>query len=371
VSIGSRIRHAFRAGGHRKQSLTEVADCWHESAAGMRHPSVDRMSRTVPTVATALVMGLGSAAWAAPVPAPVTLAWEAPAACPTADEVLAEVDRTLAEPGGAPTPVTARVRVSPGADGIWQASLSLELRGAQTERRFRAESCAAIASATAVILAIAVQDASEAPPNPTTTSPAQDREASLRASPPSIARTSRFFMTANGLVDWDTMPSAPAVGYEAAFGESWRGDRWRLRWIAGADLFPSHSPPDTPFLRSVNGAFWLLGVSGRGCLGVALSRLEIGPCLGAELAAMHASDGGIPSSAVAISLANQTEYWLALLGSMAASWNVSGAMDVILRADLVVPTRRAIFGLAGDVLDDYQVPAHAFRGALGIQVRFQ
>ena len=334
----------------------------------MRHPSVGRMSRAAPPIGAALVLALGSPAQATS-GGPVTLTWDAPAGCPTAEEVLGDVDRTLAQPGAPPTPVMATVQVSAEPDGTWQASLSLDVRGARTERRFRAESCGAIAAATAVILAIAVEDASEAPP--TTASLASASESPRATTPPSTpgASTSHFFVAANGVVDWDTMPTPPALGYEAAVGRSWSLDRWRLRWIGGADLYPSHAPPTAPYIGTVNGAFWLVGVSGRGCVGVALSRLEIGPCLGAELAVMHASNGGDADPA-APNLARQTHYWLSLLGSIAVSWNASPSMDVVLRGDFVVPTQRDVFGIENNVLADYRVPTWAFRGALGIEARF-
>jgi hypothetical protein len=358
----------------------------------MYQSSVGWMWRTVSAVGAAVVLGVGSAAWAASESRPVTLTWDAPAGCPTADEVLDEVDRNLVEPDGAPTPVTATVRVSADPGEVWQASLILDVFGARTERRFRAESCAAIAAATAIIIAVAVQDASVqdasvedasvedasvegasvASPNPAPPLPAQDGGTPRPTTAPSAARAeaAQPYMMANGLVDWDTMPSPPAPGLEIAVGQGWSADRWHLRWVAGADLFPSHPPPtDVQYLGAVNGAFWLLGVSGRGCLGVAMSRLEIGPCLGAELVAMHASAGGNVNPGLA-SLSNQTLYWLSLLGSVAASWNVSGPMDVVLRADLVVPTARKIFGLEDNVLQAYRVPAFAVRGALGFEVRF-
>jgi hypothetical protein len=358
----------------------------------MHHPSVGWMSGTVSAVGAVVVLGVGSAAGAASESRPVTLTWDAPAGCPTADEVLDEVDRNLVEPDGASTPVTATVRVSADPDGVWQASLILDLRGERTERRFRAESCAAIAAATAIIIAIAVQeasvadasaadasvadapvaDASVASPNPAPQLPGHDGGTPRPTTAPPAPReeAAQPFLMANGLVDWDTMPSSPAPGLEIAVGQGWSGDRWRLRWVAGADLFPSHPPPnDVQYLGAVNGAFWLLGVSARGCLGVAMSRLELGPCLGAELAAMHTSAGGNVNPTLA-SLSNQTLYWLSLLGSVAASWNISGPMDVVLRADLVVPTEHKIFGLEGNVLNAYQVPNVAVRGALGFEVRF-
>src|SRR5262249_38230812 len=112
--------------------------------------------------------------------------------CPSRDAVLAEVQRVLGSSRGIDADM-ARADVS--RDGVqgWHASLRVEARGATTKREFDAESCSAIAAATAVILAVVTEDsAGEAarapePPPPPPPSPESSEGSlpSLLSSPPS------------------------------------------------------------------------------------------------------------------------------------------------------------------------------------------
>jgi len=328
------------------------------------------------TTAAALVLGLGSTAWAASQPRPAVLTWDAPAGCPTANDVLDAVQRTLTNPGATGTPIRAAARVLDGPGDVWQASLTLEVRGARTERQFEAESCDAIAAAASLIIATAVEDASEEP-STTISAVAPPTPALDEAKPPSSTapttapdRDPRFLLMANGLLDWNAMPSPPAVGLEAAAGRSWSIGAWRLRGIAGADLFPYLRPPVVPEQGPVGGHFWQLGLSARGCFETTVvAAFEIGPCFGVELVATHASSAGGSTSDFA-TLETATVFWFSLLGSLATSWNVSPSMDVVLHADVVAPLKRPTFGLEDNPLVEYQVPALALRGALGIEIRF-
>jgi hypothetical protein len=342
-----------------------------------------RLSTVRAALLVGLVSGPGSMARADPRPRPAALTWDAPAGCPTADDVLDAVEQALAKPSATPTLVTATARVLDGPGNVWQASLTLEVRGTRTERQFEAESCNAIAAAASLIIATVVEDASEVPSaaisSATPTSPAsRSAPPSDGARPPSNTgpttapdRDPRFLVMANGVLDWTTTPSPPAVGLEAAVGRTWSAGSWRLRGIAGADLFPYLRPPVVPELGPVGGHFWQLGVSGRGCLATtALAAFEIGPCFGAELVAMRASSAGGSTSDFA-TLESATLFWFSLLGSLATSWNVSPSMDVVLHGDVVAPMKRPTFGLHNSALVEYRVPALALRGALGIELRFE
>lgn len=331
---------------------------------------------TVCAVGAALLLRLGSTAWAASPPPPATLTWEAPDGCPTAGEVMNDVARTLAEPAAARTPVTATAQVLAGPGEVWQATLILDVGGTRTERRFQAESCQAIADAAALIIALAEEDAPDTAPIAAApaAAPAPHTDAEmpplLTFQPPPATKASRFFLMVNGLLDWDTMPSAPAGGLEAIIGGSRGTDRWRVGAVVGPEFFPSHRPAMAPYLGAVRGDFWMLGFTGRGCAAVAIDQVEIGPCAGAELVAMHATSDVDPTGDFA-SLANQTRFWFSFLGSLAVSWNVSPLWDVALRADVAVPTSRKVFTLDGNVLYDYVVSRGAVRGALGMAYRFQ
>jgi hypothetical protein len=278
-------------------------------------------------------------------------------------QVLEDVERTLVTRRPAPSPVTAAAQVLAGPSDSWQASLIVQVGETRTERRFQAESCAAIASAVALILAVAVDDApesatgGEAPP--------------LLKIQPVPDRPPRFLAMLSALLDWDTLPSPPASGLELAGARKWSAGRWRLGAVVGAEFFPSHRPAQAPYIGQVAGTFWMLGLSGRGCFGFTARRVEVGPCLGAELVGMHTSAASAVGSYSPLTVQDQTELWLSLLGSLAAAWNFSPTMDLVLRADLTVPTTRKVFGIQGDSLWDYVVSRAAVRGAVGLAYRFQ
>lgn len=333
------------------------------------------------TVWAVLLAGLGSGALAATPARPAALTWDAPAGCPTADDVLEAVERTLARPDATRAPVTVTARVLGGPGDVWQASLTLAVGGTRTERQFEAESCDAIAAAASLIIATAVEDASGAPseapstaaPPVTPVPPASDETKPPPSAEPATAtdRPPRFLVMANGVLDWTTTSGLPAVGLEAAVGRSWSAGAWRLRAIGGVDLFPYLRPPVVPELGPVGGHLWQLGVSGRACVGTtALAAFEIGPCVGVEVVAMHADSAGGSTTDFA-TLERATLFWFSLLGSLAASWSVSPSMEVVIEGELVSSLERPTFGLRNDALVEYRIPALAFRGALGIALRFE
>jgi hypothetical protein len=289
----------------------------------------------------------------------VPLAWNAPPGCPTAATVLAEVDRNLASVGERRAAFLAVVDVSEGPKGLWQAQLHVEARGGQAERRFEAESCAAIASATALIIALAAQvgdggAAVEAgPPVPVTR-----REAP--AAPAAYWQRAPLGVIVSGLVDGGIMPKLPAAGLEVAVGPSWTAPGWRLRALASAGFFF----PRSADVSMVYGDFWRLAVSGRGCVSEG-DAVEVGLCVGGELSAMHAH-GPFNSG-----LSDDTRYWFAPAASALVSWNVRPRLTILARCDVTVPVPRGEFHDDVGVGVVYTVPAVAVGGALGLELHFR
>ena len=353
-------------------------DGWRRAHRQARQRSCfSRVLRALVTVVATIAVGPGSTVWAADQPRRVALTWDAPAGCPSSAAVVGDVERTLAESGHARAPVAATARVVASSGEPWQVSLTLDVRGTRTERRFQAESCDAIAAAAVLIIALAADDSSEEKSDSKADSKSDSKSDSRSDTSPSpapratIPRTwsrSQFSVMLTEVVDWDTMPDPLVFGLEAGAGWSWTVERWRLGALAGASFFPSQQYQLLGWPDGMRGDFWLLNVSGRGCLSAAISRFEVGPCLGAELATMHASDGGSESSGLTV--ADSTQFWLSLLGSAVASWNVARTLVVVLRADILVPGTRRSF-LAGNDFELYHLPEIAFRGALGIEYRFK
>src|SRR4051812_19779746 len=100
--------------------------------------------------ATALLLGALSAR-AAESPSPVQLEWDAPRGCPPVESVVEEARRNLG--GTTPHRVAARADVTEVGPEHWSVHLFTEVDGVAGERSLEANSCASLASATALILA--------------------------------------------------------------------------------------------------------------------------------------------------------------------------------------------------------------------------
>jgi hypothetical protein len=313
---------------------------------------------------------LFSSATVAAQPDSLAFTWDAPDGCPAASAVLDEVTRTLAAPGQTSAPIAVAAHVVGRSGQPWGVRLSLDVGGARTQRQFEAETCDAAASAVVLIVTLALEEKAESfparPQSPTSSEPPRVD----RADGPGEARSSRqsrdsWAAMVTALVDGNTAPQSPAYGFELAGRHRWSTGRWRLGALAAASLFPRHRLEQSfPTIGSAD--FWLLDVSGRGCVGVAFSRFEIGPCLGVDLAAMHVFDSGSD-----LEFHNSTEYWLSLASSAVLSWNFQGRWSLVLRIEAIVPATQPIFHKEGSYIDLYQVPAFAWRGGLGVERRFE
>ena len=161
------------------------------------------------------------------------------------------------------------------------------------------------------------------------------------------------------------MPDKPAAGIEAAAAQSWTATRLRLHLIAGATFFPQQDMGN-PMLADVpSGRYWMVSFSGRGCLTAVFSRFEIGPCLGGEVAVMHASKlNGLPST-------DSTQSWASPLGSAVAALTVASRVVLFARTDVVAPITRRSFMSQPSVgyYDVYKVPTFAIRAVVGVELR--
>jgi hypothetical protein len=322
-------------------------------------------------------LGGAGVASAQAVPAAGTLTWRAPPGCPTEATVAAEVGQNLAGSGAGSTAFTAVVDVrGPTEDGRWEASLLFQALDTRAERRFEAESCEAIASAAALVIALWAEgwvDAPPAvtvapapfvpPPAPVAAVPAviAASRAAVREDPLADARRRQLVFMLNGLLDSDTMPGTAARGIELGGGLLWKGQGWRLRALAGGSYFPMRLWNLPNNVRLANSQLW--NVASRGCFTFGDHRFEFGPCAGVELAFMR--ETGEPFT-------DSNQLWLSLLGAAVASVRIWSPVALFMRGEAVVPTTRPRYFVndPGDVWEAFQVPALAFRGALGIEMSF-
>jgi hypothetical protein len=291
-------------------------------------------------------------------PLPVDLAWSAPAECPPREVVLDEVARLLAA-SHERAHATGRADVVRDEQGRWHATLNFDARGAHGERMLEAESCPAIAFATALIIAVAVEGG--IPPQQAPAPPVAPAPRPLPVAPQPTRPASQLIVAAAGVVDTAMLPS-PAPGGEATLGWAYQWSRWRIRAIASASLFA-----DQPALSTAGaGRFMPLTASARMCASIVEGAFDVGPCLGAEFDSMDGkgvSATFLPSHGIGV--------WGSALGSLLASWSFSRRVGIFLHVGgLVSFTTRPTFGVQPGSMYVYTPSATGLRGELGVELRF-
>jgi hypothetical protein len=302
----------------------------------------------------------------------VIFEWNAPGECPTSEQVLAEVARVI-HGRQERVAVMARVDVQRAPSDRWKGVVSLETEDARGERVFEAESCSAIASAAALIVALAVEGGAlpppEPPPVPAAPSPAaiavRTQPIETAAPPRPWQHPSQLIVTATGVMDAGVMPGGAAGGGELALGFSMHAPSWRVRALGGAAYFPVRSNALTA--TDEGGRFSLFTLSLRACASGIRGRLDLGPCVGAEIERMSASGFG-PS--MRFEAASGSSWWAAGIVGALASWSISPLLAVVVRGEAVfTPTQQRFVVQPGSVL--VHSPSQlAGRATAGIELRF-
>jgi hypothetical protein len=229
-------------------------------------------------------------------------------------------------------------------------------------------------AAAAVAASVAASRAGSAPLSAAESAPpaAQPPDNAIAAAPaPESAQTastwdgSGQFLVLGGVLDSGTMPGDPGAGIEAAAAQTWNTTRSRFHVIAGATFFPQQDMGNPMLWGVPSGRYWMVSFSGRACLTTVRSRFEFGPCLGGEVAVMHASKlNGFPST-------DSTQSWFSPVASVMTSVVVASRVVLFARGDVVVPTTRRSFLSDPSVgyFDVYKVPAVASRATVGVELR--
>jgi hypothetical protein len=298
-------------------------------------------------------------------PDTVELVWTAPAECPSHDTVLEDAERVLAKSPQPRAHARARAVVTRDEQGRWHATLSVDADGAHSERDLDAENCQAIATATALIVAVAIEGRESDPEQAPLVQAALARR---MPGPGGLASRSQLVVSVAGVVDGGLLP-APAPGGEIALGWAYRTAPFRVRVTAGATLLGAQRAALSAPAQE-GGRFAAIAASVRGCASVVKDALDVGACLGLEMDRAWAEGFG-PSEASFAPL-TPTGTWASPLGSAFASYTLSGDVSVFLRADAVLPLASPTFGIVDSSGTD--IPLHhasaGLRASLGVEARF-
>jgi hypothetical protein len=287
----------------------------------------------------------------------IVLSWDAPAQCPVKADVIARVRARIAE---RPTArVEAEAVVEPSGPGRDAWHLRLWIRGDETvaEREIEAQSCDALAEATATILAVAATTPPTAPsvaaviPAPDAARPdaapaavrvapaatpraAPSRATSEPARSPSPRSRPRARLGVLGGVDHGALPGTGGTLLAEA------GVHWPRVRITG---FGTYGFGRRVSIRDVAARHRLAAGGASICAVAPLGAFELGGCAGAELGAL------LSEGTRGRALRTKRSIWAA--GSLGgfAGWRFASRWSLVLRVDAVVPAVRRQF-FVGDEL---------------------
>jgi hypothetical protein len=290
-----------------------------------------------------------------PAAAPLDLTWTAPEGCPTGEAVAGEVTRITGGAGGTSRHVTAEARVERKTADAWHATIVMRVDGTVGERSFEAESCAAVADAATLILAIAVNPLVSlraippppeapapaptpppvAPPPPPPPPPVPPPPPPPQKPPPPPQRTpptlGRF---AFGLSLAGEAGSLLRAAIGGAMSLAWIPDRFRLELAAGLWV-PQEVTSDT--YPGVGARFQMLTFGARAAYEVPLGPVTLGPVLGATLRRVSAEGVG---GAAAL---QQSTLSIAPFGGGIATYAIVHGLAVRLLVGVAAPRSRASF----------------------------
>jgi hypothetical protein len=315
----------------------------------------------------AVLLCLPPARGAAQEPNAIDISWApADASCPDTTFVRSEVGRFLGTAAAA-TPdknVVVHSRVTRAGE-TFRVELTLVVDGAKENRIFVGESCHAVATATALVTALAVNPAkvmatraereSVTPPKPPPPSPPDERKTT--APPPAMPRSPKIVANVRWLLDIGTAPTTMwglGVSLGAAFGA--------LRLEATGALEPSQessltSKPD------VGARFRAWRVGARACGEWPPRAFAIGGCLGGEYVLLSGASHGIRQPSAA------TVGVVEVQGGLFAVYYFLNSLGLRIDGSLGLPLARREFTIdpIGVV---HRVAPLAGRIGVGLAVRF-
>ncbi|WP_437643382.1 hypothetical protein [Sorangium sp. So ce362] len=331
----------------------------------------------------------------------VELDWIAPGECADRGRVLAEIAQRLGRPSeenGEPT-LKARAVVSRNERGPWDLRLTMTLGETTRSRELHSETCAELADAAALIIALAIDPdaanrgipkaapdtdagpgaisgadpgagaapevdaapdaptAAEAPPAaPPPAGASAPAAPAQRAARPSRPLELRGTLRASGVLDTSALPAvAPGASISAGV----------LIGAVRAEVSGTYFGAQQALVaRTTMGGDVHLATGGlRLCYATRYHAFELGPCAGIEVGVMGAASFG------AASPGSNRALWIAPHPGAIATFALSDRIRIPLAIDVPFPVTRDRFVLVG-IGAVHRSAAATLRASLGVEVRF-
>jgi hypothetical protein len=214
---------------------------------------------------------------------PLDLSWDAPAECPDAAAVRADVARLAGAGSRRGQLLKARVRLTKISASTWTLVMATELEGISGERTLTASSCGAVTDAAVLTMAlilnpeVEIQTATGGAPTPPLRAPVS----SEHAGHPRWSAGSHVGLHA-GLLN-EPGPEL-GLGFGLSIGR------------ASASLAADIEMPQNDFTSAkprAGGRLWGASIGGLACWSLVEGENAIGPCLGVEIDGLHGYGVGV------------------------------------------------------------------------------
>jgi hypothetical protein len=222
------------------------------------------------------------------------LSWQAPAACPTSQEIEREIARLI----GSTSQNRATVRASAEVmktDVDWRVRIRIQDGDHVSERSFDGPTCRAVGKVASLIIALAIEPNAGAAPEPVAPPRERPEPQVPPARPESAEPALRGFVAAGALTEIHLLPRA---GFGLELGTGLRLPALSIELRGGA-LLPQ--PTDVPSVDA-GGRFSHFNLGLRVCARIVLRAPELFACASGILDIVHADGYGVtaPGSATAL-----------------------------------------------------------------------
>ena len=287
----------------------------------------------------------------------VALEWQAPAGCPTEDDVRGAVERLVGDtpaPGG--LPAAAKATVHAVADRGYIVDLEVSVPTGKTERTAAGRTCQEVADATAVLVASLVSPDAVAATVHATAGDPLDPIAPPPDDAPTLRHPIRGFVRISGAGSYGVLPrwgGGPGLAGGIDYGRA----RFEARTFVDA--------PQRVGVAGTSASVTFVAWSGAlvGCFVPARGTLTFPLCLGPELAWVRGASAGFERNRVAHRLL------VDVVGGVALSY--APVRWLALRAELdglvvLTPGRFVI----DDVGQLHRIRTGSIRMGVGVELRF-
>lgn len=326
---------------------------------------------------------------------PIELRWTAGPSCPDAASVLARV-RALAGPD-TPRKIRATAAVQQGRGGF-RVRLLTEIDGHRGERSLEASSCASLAEATALVLALMINPeaslalasssspvapsappVASSPPSTPAAPPVASSAPALVSAPP-VASSAPAASSASAPAPPPAPTAAPAPGppwvasaralfvldggWAPGVGPGAAVGLWVRRggWSAGLDLSWA-AARSREVVAGKGGDFSALGAALRGCYGPSRAGWSLAGCGVLD-------ESRLESAGIGISEPASAHHWVLALGlGGEASVRLTGPLWLEGGVDALVSARRYTFSIE-ELGRVYKTPSFGGRARLGLGLHF-